>query len=738
MPVAEEKTGETAALARGDTQAPARGAFFNPLRKWSRGSFPPSTWLFWLVGLMGFALLLSLPFPVSGQGETPFFYTYLPLISNEPPPQWVGPFGGYVVALETDPRDPNIVYAGTFGAGVYKSTDGGAHWFPAREGLTNLMINSLAVDTLNPATLYAGTYRDGVFKSTNGGMTWFPVNNGIAAGAIVYTLAVDPESSNRVYAGTRIYKDAAEPPWKGILYKSEDGGNSWRAVLENVGGSDQQDWVYSIALLPRDPNIILAATHEHGAYLSRDYGRTWSPANTGVDDLSGRAALFDPRYRNPSVAYMGTWHRTGFYKSTNDAVTWTLLSYPNVKVYGMAIDPQAPENLYAATFSNHGVLKSANGGQSWAVTGLTNELVYSVRVNPGNSALVYAGVVANGVYRSTDGGKNWSSASSGLAHLNTTGLAVVPGTPARWYAAVYGRGIFLSTDEGKTWTLVNNGLGNLNLRGLIAHPANPNRLFALTEGGLYRLDVPASSWTKLTLIGEGMGLTGKDTLPPLPVTPPDPLSLLTPEEAPSAQTRALPASPMLTLAFAPSSAGTAYLGTGGAGVYRSDDGGLTWSAAGLNGQSIVALAVHPVHPQQVTAATSGGALYRSEDGGNTWTSLPAPGGSVYALAIPPAEPASLYAGTAAGVYRLNGGVWSALGLNGRAVYALWNDPAQTGRWIAAGQGGAFLSEDGGMTWLELEPQLRSLNVNALQADPANPHWMYFLTAESGILRRWVR
>jgi photosystem II stability/assembly factor-like uncharacterized protein len=353
----------------------------------------------WLVLLVCIAFLFPAFFPVHGEGDLPFS-TYLPLISNEPPPQWVGPYGGSVVALETDPRSPNIVYAGTFGAGVYKSTDGGMHWFPARDGLTNLMINSLAVDALHPSTLYAGTYRSGVFKSTDGGLTWAPVNNGIAAGAIVYTLAVDPENSSRVYAGTRIYKDEALPPWKGILYKSEDGGNSWRAVL-----------------LPRDPNILLAATHEHGAYLSRDYGRTWSPANTGVDDLSGRAVLFDPRYRNPSVAYMGVWHRTGFYKSTNDVVTWNLLAYPNVKVYSMALDPQAPENVYAATFSNHGVLKSGNGGQSWAVTGLTNELVYSVRVNPGNSALVYAGVVSNGIYRSSDGAKSWSNMSCCLDEL---------------------------------------------------------------------------------------------------------------------------------------------------------------------------------------------------------------------------------------------------------------------------------------------------------------------------------
>ncbi len=691
----------------------------------------------WLALPICLAFLLYAFFPVHGEGEAPFF-TYLPLISNEPPPQWVGPYGGSVVALEADPHNPNIVYAGTFGAGVYKSTDGGMHWFPARDGLTNLIINSLAVDSLNPTTLYAGTYRSGVFKSTDGGLTWTPVNNGIASGAIVYTLAVDPENSNRVYAGTRIYKDEALPPWKGILYKSEDGGNSWRAVLENVGGSDQQDWVYSIALLPRDPNIILAATHEHGAYLSRDYGRTWSPANTGVDDLSGRAALFDPRYRNPSVAYMGVWHRTGFYKSTNDVVTWNLLAYPNVKVYSMALDPQVPETLYAATFSSHGVLKSGNGGQSWTVTGLTNELVYSVRVNPGNSGLVYAGVVSNGIYRSSDGAKSWSNASSGLAHLNVTGLAVVPGTPTRWYAAVYGRGIFLSTDQGQTWTLVNGGLGNLFLRGLFSHPTNPARLFALTEGGLYRLDAPSSSWMKLTLAGDGITPPAKGAVPPLPVSTPDPVSLLMPDEVPPMQTSALPSAVMLTLAFAPSDAGVAYLGTGGAGVYRSADGGLTWSAAGLNGQSVTALAVHPASPQQVVAATSSGAVYRTADGGATWTPLPAPGVSVYALATAPAEPAVVYAGTSNGVYRWNGSDWSGLGLSGRAIYGLWADAARAGRWIAAGQGGAFLSEDGGMTWVELEPQLRVLNVNAVRADPMEPHWMFFLTAESGMLRRWVR
>ena len=74
-----------------------------------------------------------------------------------------------VQALAIDPANPSIVYAGTLGGGVFKSTNGGANWAEFNAGLTNTEVRALAIDPTNPSILYAGTDGDGVFKSTDSG-----------------------------------------------------------------------------------------------------------------------------------------------------------------------------------------------------------------------------------------------------------------------------------------------------------------------------------------------------------------------------------------------------------------------------------------------------------------------------------------------------------------------------------------------------------------------------------------
>src|SRR6266850_1263095 len=93
-----------------------------------------------------------------------------------------GPEGFGVVALAIDPLKPRILYAGAWGAGVYKSTDGGQRWGPASQGLTDRRVMALIIDPQTPTTLYAATGDPttwdggGVFKSIDGGDTWRAIN----------------------------------------------------------------------------------------------------------------------------------------------------------------------------------------------------------------------------------------------------------------------------------------------------------------------------------------------------------------------------------------------------------------------------------------------------------------------------------------------------------------------------------------------------------------------------------
>ena len=87
--------------------------------------------------------------------------------------------GGSIYALAINPQTPDTLYAGTYGGGVFKSTNGGTNWTAINTGLTNTNVCALAIDPQTPETLYAGTDGGGVFKSTNGGTNWTAMNTGL-------------------------------------------------------------------------------------------------------------------------------------------------------------------------------------------------------------------------------------------------------------------------------------------------------------------------------------------------------------------------------------------------------------------------------------------------------------------------------------------------------------------------------------------------------------------------------
>ncbi|HYV42887.1 MAG TPA: hypothetical protein VEO02_13940, partial [Thermoanaerobaculia bacterium] len=110
-----------------------------------------------------------------------------------------GPEGGIVNALAMDPVTPATMYAGTAGAGVFKTLNAGGSWTAVTSGLTNLNVYALAIDPVTLATVYAGTYGGGVFKSVNGGGSWAAVTSGLT-NLNVNALAIDPDTPATLYA----------------------------------------------------------------------------------------------------------------------------------------------------------------------------------------------------------------------------------------------------------------------------------------------------------------------------------------------------------------------------------------------------------------------------------------------------------------------------------------------------------------------------------------------------------
>ena len=549
----------------------------------------------------------------------------------------IGPYGGSVTALAIDPQTPTTLYASTlgpgFGGGVFKSADGGGNWTAVNTGLTCggalCGVSALAIDPTAPTTLYAGTSA-GVFKSADGGGNWTAVNTGLTSTS-VNALALDPT------APTTLYASAATLVGKyfySSVYKSTDGGASWNAV--NTGLTNTQ--ISTVALDPQTPTTVYAGTWG-GVFKSTDGGGNWSAANTGLPGAGISVLVVDPL--TPTTLYAGM-ESFGVFKSTDGGASWSaantgLLTASPFSITALALAPQTPTTLYAGT-DGSGVFKSTDRGTSWSLASLglpTNTSVRSLALDPQTLTTLYAAMERFGIFKSTDGGGSWSAVNTGLRSLLPVyALALDPTAPTTLYAGAYGA-VFKSTDGGGSWSSVMNagscGSYACGVYAFALDPTTPTTLYAGTGGGIFKSMDGGASWS--------VASTG------LPTSYPG----------------------SIVLALASRTPTTLYAGTQGFGVFKSMDGGASWSPmnAGLpiscleNSMfpplAINALALDPQTPTTLYAGTWGvgtncGGVFKSTDGGGSWTALNAglTNLDVNTLALDTSTPPRLYAGTVGG------------------------------------------------------------------------------------------
>jgi photosystem II stability/assembly factor-like uncharacterized protein len=129
-----------------------------------------------------------------------------------------------VSAIVVDPRNSDIVYAGTAEAGVLRSLDGGKSWEALNTGLRNKDVRALAIDPADPFTLYAGMWNGGIYKSTDAGGRWQQLAAGIEPNAAIMSVAIDPGRPQVLYAGD----------YHSGVYRSEDGGKTWLPINRNL------------------------------------------------------------------------------------------------------------------------------------------------------------------------------------------------------------------------------------------------------------------------------------------------------------------------------------------------------------------------------------------------------------------------------------------------------------------------------------------------------------------------
>lgn len=678
---------------------------------------------------------------------------YIPILSRSEDSLYpIGPQGGSIVVMEMDPNNTNILYAGTWGGGMYKSLDGGLNWHTINQGLSNLYINSLAMDPTNPAILYAGTYENGVYKTTDAGATWRPTGPGMTNLPIVYTLAVDPVTSNVVYAGTRNHQPG--PPWGGGLYKSTNGGDTWINSSNGLG----EDWVYDIKVDSSSHNTVYVATHSQGVYKSTDAAANWGAVNNGITDFSTRSIVIDPT--NPLIVYVGTWHYGGVFKTVDGGQSWEAFSSGlNHKIYSLQIDPKNTNILYAAT-DLKGIMVTENGGSDWHSVGLDQDFIYNLMIDPLDTSEIYAGTMGDGLYKSTDRGQNWLSSNTGLLVANITGLVAhwtVPITTTvavsntlidAVYTSVYGGGVYKTTDLGKNWIRINNGLGELWVHSLAMSRTDPQTLYAgLDSTGFYISTDGGGTW-----VASNTGLPASAAAVTLDAWADPNLrsdlfdqAFIEAETGQNGQVEAAASTvPVLSIGVDSFDPQKLTIGTQGAGIFQSQNGGGSWSSTNLQTQLVYTILSDPFTTTLLYAGcdASSNALYRSLDGGATWNLSNAgiTGLTVYALAADPATPGVIYAGTSAGLFKSvdNAQSWGLFGLSGQIVTAVGLYKSDPKTIFAGTSNGLFVSYDGGGTWKPLNYGLVNKEITFVALDPGGPHHLDLIgTTGGGVLRHEI-
>lgn len=592
-------------------------------------------------------------------------------------------YGGDVSCLAVS---ASAVYAGTSGAGVFRSADRGDTWSAVStgsssvEGLMYSEILSLATVPGTPGVVYAGT-PSALHVSTDNGVTW--KRTGLVDTSI-YSIAVDPAVSSTLYAGTK----------KGVS-RSDDAGVSWKAASPT--GMTRS--VLSVLAVGGSKPALYAGTDGDGVFRSWDQGATWTAVSSGLASTVIQGLAGDPS--NASTIYAAT--KKGPFRSDTSGGSWLSIAsgVPSSDVKCIVVDPAIASTVYAGTTG--GVFRSGDKGASWTL--VTSILSVACVGLDSTGRIIYAGISGEGVRRSEDQGSHWTICAQGMAATRVEQIVVDPAHPSTLYAATYGTGVARSDDGGSSWLNVSSVIVRY-VNTIAVDPRNPETIYGGTNSGVYRSDDRGMNWRKVST-----GLKNPTI-------------------------NSLAVNPETSVVFAATNGG----------VSRSSDRGETWTDA-LVRPYAYALAIDTMHTQTMYAGfadASGqpGGVYRTDDGGVSWKS--AVNGltktSVSEIAIDPRTGVVYAAIHSSGVFRTidKGETWVAAsgGLNGMAVYvrSVAIDLSVPGGVVAGTAAGVYMSKDGGETWAASPSGLPSSEVMTVAFSTASPVSLFAGTRSRGAFR----
>lgn len=354
----------------------------------------------------------------------------------------IGPFrGGRSVAASGVVDNPLVYYMGTVGGGVWKSEDAGTSWRNISDGyFSTASVGAVSVAESDANVIFVGmgehaprgvmtSYGDGVYKSTDAGKTWAKM--GLELTRHISGISIHPANPDLVYVAAQGALHGAGEE-RGV-YKSADGGKSWKKVLyvdENTGCSD-------LSMDMTNPRILYAAMWDHrrlpwevrsggkggGIYKSVDGGETWNRLDKGLPKELGKIGLSVSR-ANPNKVYSviesdSQKEQGGVFVSDDAGASWSRISKDHRTVqrawYYIEIFAD-PQNENVAYVLAPPMLKTIDGGKTWQVVETMHGDHHGLWINPKNSKNM---ILADdgGAVVSFNGGETWSHQKHATAQM---------------------------------------------------------------------------------------------------------------------------------------------------------------------------------------------------------------------------------------------------------------------------------------------------------------------------------
>lgn len=384
---------------------------------------------------------------------------------------------GRISDLAVDPTDSSTWYITAASGGVWKTSNAGVTWSPIFDNYGSYSIGCIAIDPTNRFNVWVGTgennsqrsvgYGDGLYKSIDGGKSFQKV--GLENSEHIGKILVHPRMGNTVYVA------AQGPLWKEGgdrgLYKTTDGGQSWTKILsisEHTGVSD-------MVMDPRNPSVIYASAYqrrrhvwtlinggpESGLYKTTDGGKSWRKINRGLPGGDkGRIGLaISPQ--NPDVLYAlveASDDQSGFYRSSDRGETWQRQSSYNSaspQYYQEIVAcPHKFDRIYSLDTYMH---VSEDGGRNFEQLGEADKHVdnHAMYIDPNNENHVIIGC-DGGVYESWDRGQTYDF----KANLPLTQFYKIAVSNEKPFYYVYGGTQDNATQGGPTQTINSHGIRN--------------------------------------------------------------------------------------------------------------------------------------------------------------------------------------------------------------------------------------------------------------------------------------